>query len=213
MPKIYCKANQITLQQWICKLHARITIRQKFCKITRFHFRFSRSTIKTTTFLKNSILSPNYAPFSPTLILTSRLPSRPCHEVIWRKSHKLNIFIEKILNKNLTSFGNSPKVDNYGRYCRHRIEVSVLVVISFLSKKCEGAIPTLFQWIDWIRQKSFHSQTKYRPFHRSACDGTRRREGRHKKRPWGGSWLRPPFAMIKKISFSAAIILICFRDR
>ena len=93
------------------------------------------------------------------------------------------------------------------------IVLKSLVVISFLSKKCEGAIPTLFQWIDWIRQKSFHSQTKYRPFHRSACDGTRRREGRHKKRPWGGSWLRPPFAMIKKISFSAAIILICFRDR
>lgn len=80
------------------------------------------------------------------------------------------------------------------------IVLKSLAVISFLSKKCEGAIPTLFQWIDWIRQKSFHSQTKYRPFHRSACDGTRRREGRHKKRPWGGSWLRPPFAMKKKKS-------------
>ena len=79
------------------------------------------------------------------------------------------------------------------------IVLKSLVVISFLSKKCEGATPTLFQWIDWIRQKSFHSQTKYRPFHRSACDGTRRREGRHKKRPWGG-WLRPPFAMKKKKS-------------
>ena len=151
--------------------------------------------------------------FSSTLILTSRLPSRPCHEVIWRKSHKLNIFIEKILNKNLTSFGNSPKVDNYGRYCRHRIEVSGSNLIP-LQKNAKA--PYYYQHffnglIEFSKKVSIHRQNTDL-FIRYSRDGTRRSEGRRKKRPWGGSWLRPPFAM-KKIPFSAAIILIYFWRR
>ena len=95
------------------------------------------------------------------------------------------------------------------------IVLKSLAVISFLSKKNAKA-PYYYQHffnglIEFSKNVSIHRQNTDL-FIRYSRDGTRRREGRRKKRPWGGSWLRPPFTM-KKIPFSAAIILICFWGR